>query len=187
MSDEALVDEIHSGSTLAFGVLMKRYERLVYHIAFNHAKHPDCAMDITQNVFLKAHKNLTSYSGSGVFKAWLLRIAYNESISWCRQRQRKNERVTDELTPLNTPVLRAVQVDEVARQEYQDIIVSELNKLSSKQRLAVSLRYFEEFSLREIAAVINSSEGAVKSILFRSLEKLRNTTTFQRRRDYAQL
>jgi len=185
MSDDGLVDEIHSGSTLAFGLLMKRYERLVYRIAFDHAKNPDCAMDITQNVFLKAHKNLASYSGTGVFKAWLLRIAYNESISWFRQH--KNERVTEELTPVNTPVLRAVQVDEIARQESQDIILSELKKLSSRQRLAVSLRYFEEFSLREIAAVLDSSEGAVKSILFRSLEKLRNTTTFQRRRDYAQL
>ena len=185
MSDEALVDEIHSGSTLAFGVLMKRYERLVYRIAFDYAKNPDCAMDITQNVFLKAHKNLHSYSGSGVFKAWLLRIAYNESISWFRQQ--RNERVTDELTLVNTPVLGAVQADEVARQEYQDIILSELKKLSPKQRLAVSLRYFEDFSLREIATVLNSSEGSVKSILFRSLEKLRNTTTFQRRCDYAQL
>jgi RNA polymerase sigma-70 factor (ECF subfamily) len=185
MSDDALIDEIHSGSTLAFGVLMKRYERLVYRIAFDHAKNPDCAMDITQNVFLKAHKNLNTYSGSGVFKAWLMRITYNESISWFRQQ--KNERVTDELTAVNTPVLRAVQVDEVARQECQDIILSELKKLSSKQRLAVSLRYFEGFSLREIATVLNSSEGSVKSILFRSLEKLRNTTTFQRRRDYAQL
>jgi len=85
------------------------------------------------------------------------------------------------------PVLCAVQADEVARQEYQDIILSELKKLSSKQRLAVSLRYFEDFSLREIAMVLDSSEGGVKSILFRSLEKLRNTTTFQRRCDYAQL
>ena len=184
-SDETLVDEIHSGSTLAFGLLMKRYEKLVYHIAFNHVKNPESAMDITQNVFLKAHKNLGSYSGSGLFRAWLLRITYNESISWLRQHG--NERVTEELTSINTPVLKAVQVDEVARQEYRDIIRSELKKLSSKQRLAVSLRYFEDFSLREIAMVLNSSEGSVKSILFRSLQKLRNTTTFQRRHDYAQL
>jgi RNA polymerase sigma-70 factor (ECF subfamily) len=185
MSDEALVDEIHSGSTLAFGVLMKRYERLVYRIAFDHAKNPDCAMDITQNVFLKAHKNLHSYSGSGVFKAWLMRITYNESISWFRRQ--RNERVTEELTQVNTPVLHAVQANEAARIESRSIILSELKKLSSRQRLAVSLRYFEDFSLREIAAVIDCTEGAVKSILFRSLEKLRNTTTFQKRHDYAQL
>jgi len=185
VSDEALVDEINSGSTLAFGLLMKRYERLVYRIAFDHAKNPECALDITQNVFLKAHRNLNSYTGSGLFKSWLMRIAYNESISWFRQQ--KNEFMTDELTQLNQPVLRAVQIDEVARKEHRDIILAELNKLSSKQRLAVSLRYFEDFSLREIAAVLDSSEGSVKSILYRSLEKLRNTTTFQRRHDYAQL
>jgi RNA polymerase sigma-70 factor (ECF subfamily) len=185
LSDEALVDEIHSGSTLAFGLLMKRYEKLVYHIAFDHAKNPDSAMDITQNVFLKAHKYLDSYSGSGQFKAWLLRITYNESVSWFRQH--KNERVTEQLTQINAPVLRAVQIDEIATQEYQDIILSELKKLNSRQRLAISLRYFEDFSLREIATVLDSSEGSVKSILFRSLEKLRNTTTFKRRHDYAQL
>ena len=185
LSDEALLDEISSGSTLAFGLLMKRYEKLVYRVAYDHAKNPDSAMDITQDVFLKAHKNLASYNGSGVFKAWLLRIAYNESISWYRKH--KIERASEELTHLNSPVLRAVQDDEVSRQEYQDIIFAELKKLSPKQRTAVSLRYFEDCSLREIATVLDSNEGSVKSILFRSLEKLRNTTTFQRRHDYAQL
>jgi RNA polymerase sigma-70 factor (ECF subfamily) len=185
LSDEALVDEVHSGSTLAFAMLMKRYEKLVYRIAFDHVKNQDCALDITQNVFMKAHQKLGTYSGSGLFKSWLLRIAYNESISWFRRH--KDERVTEELTPLNAPALRAVQVDEIARDESRNILLGELKKLSSKQQLAVSLRYFEGFSLREIAAVIDCTEGAVKSILFRSLEKLRNTTTFQRRHDYAQL
>jgi RNA polymerase sigma-70 factor (ECF subfamily) len=183
MSDEALVEEINSGSVLAFGLLMKRHEKLVYRIAFGYAKNPECAMDITQNVFLKAHRNLDSWSGSGPFKAWLLRIAYNESTSWFRQQ--KVERLSEELTQANEPVLRAVQIDEVARSEYHNILQSGLQKLSSKQRMAIVLRYFEDFSLREIASVLDSSEGAVKSILFRSLEKLRNTTTFKRRQDYA--
>ena len=185
LSDEALVGEVQSGSTLAFGLLMKRYERLVYRIAFDYAKNPDSAMDITQNVFLKAHAHLDSFAGTGVFKAWLLRIARNESISWFRL-QRK-DRLTDELTADNAPVLRAVQVDEVERHEQRAVIHTELKKLSEKQRVAVSLRYFEEFSLREIAAVLEVSEGNVKSILYRGLEKLRNTTTFRRRHRYAQL
>ncbi len=185
MSDEALVDEIHSGSKLAFELLMKRYERLVYRIAFNHAQNPASAMDITQNVFLKAHQKLGSYSGSGLFKAWLLRIAYNESISWFRQQ--KNDQLTEILTEANAPASNAVPADEIVTQENKTLLLAELKKLSAKQRLAVSLRYFEDCSLREIAAVLESSEGTVKSILFRSLEKLRNTTTFQQRHDYAQL
>ena len=185
LSDEALVDEIHSGSTLAFGLLMKRYEKLVYRIAFNYTRNPDSAMDITQDVFLKTHRKLDSFTGTGVFKAWLLRIARNESISWYRKH--KNERMTEELTQGNAPALRAVQEDDFARQEFQAVILSELQNLNERQRLAVSLRYFEEFSLREIAQVLDSSEGSVKSILFRSLEKLRNTTTFKQGHDYAHL
>jgi RNA polymerase sigma-70 factor (ECF subfamily) len=185
LSDEALVEEVLSGSALAFGLLMKRYERLVYRIAFDNAKNPDHAMDITQNVFLKAHSHLDSFAGTGVFKAWLLRIARNESISWFRRQ--KSDRLTDELTADNAPVLRAVQSEKVEQQQQRALIQTELKRLSDQQRLAVSLRYFEDCSLREIAAVLEVSEGSVKSILYRGLEKLRNTTTFRRRHSYAHL
>ena len=75
----------------------------------------------------------------------------------------------------------------MARKEVQAMIQTALKALSAKQHLAISLRYFEGFSLREIATVLECSEGSVKSTLFRSLEKLRNTVTFQRRGEYALL
>ena len=184
-ADEALVDEIRAGSQLAFGLLMKRYQRLVYRIAFHHARNSEAALDVTQNVFLKAYQKLDSFKGSGTFKSWLLRIAYNESISWLRQH--RNDRLTDELTEINAPCLRAVQEDEVDRIDDQALIHRELARLSERQRQAVSMRYFEGCSVREVAAVLECSEGSAKSILFRSLEKLRNRLTFQRRDDYAQL
>ena len=184
-SDEALIGEILSGSQLAFGQLMKRYERLVYRVSYHHVRNPEGALDITQNVFLKTHQNLESYTASGPFKAWLLRITCNESLSWLRKH--RNDRLTDELTEVNAPVLRAVQVDEVERMEDRAMIFAELERLSEKQKQAVTLRYFEGFSLREISQVLECSEGSVKSILFRSLQKLRNRLTFQRRDEYAHL
>ena len=184
-SDQVLVEEILGGSQLAFGLLMKRYERLVYRIAFHHVRTRDGALDIAQNVFLKVYRKLDSYSGAAPLKSWLIRIAYNESLSWLRRH--RNDRMTDELTEVNAPVLHSVQEDEVTRMEDQAMIQAELEKLSDKQRLAVSMRYFEDSSLREIAAVLECSEGSVKSILFRSLQKLRNRLTFQRRDEYAQL
>ena len=101
--------------------------------------------------------------------------------------RRKNDQLTDELTDANSPVLQAVQADKVEQLDQRNLIHSELRKLNDSQRLAVSLRYFEEFTVREIAAVLDVSEGSVKSLLFRSLEKLRNTTTFRRRHHCAQL
>ena len=136
LSDEALVAEVLSGSKLAFGLLMKRYERLVYAIALNKAGNPDCAMDITQNVFLKAHTKLDAFTGAGEFKAWLCRIAINESHSWFRRH--KKDRLTDELTEANAPVLQAAQSNEVEQLERRSVIHSELRKLNENQRLAVS-------------------------------------------------
>ncbi len=184
-SDELLIEEIRSGSKLAFGLLMKRYERLVYRICFGHVSNTDAAMDVTQNVFLKAYRGLGSLKEAGAFKAWLLRIAFNESVTWLRQH--RNDRLTDELTELNSPQLHAVQESEVSRIDEQTLIRQELERLSDRQRLAISLRYFEGSSLREIASVLECTEGSVKSILFRSLEKIRNRLTFQQRSDYAQL
>ena len=85
LSDEALVDEIRARSQLAFGLLIKRYQRLVYRIGFHHVRNSEAALDVTQNVFLKAHQKLDSLKGSGAFKSWLLRIAHNESVSWLRK------------------------------------------------------------------------------------------------------
>ena len=80
-SDNDLVTEIRNGSQVAFGVLMKRYERLVYRVGFSYAWQPDSAMDISQTVFLKVYQKLDMFKGSGPFKAWLMRIAHNESVS----------------------------------------------------------------------------------------------------------
>jgi RNA polymerase sigma-70 factor (ECF subfamily) len=181
-SDEDLVEEIRAGSHVAFGVLMKRYERVVYRIGFYYAKQPEHAMDITQNVFLKTYEKLALFKGTGSFKAWLMRITHNESTNWLRKNRRYKEEV--ELTPLNAPNLQPVQEKEVARREHREILMNELQELNPKQQMVVSMRYFEDMPIREIAGVLECTDGVVKSILFRSLEKLRNRLTLKRRENH---
>jgi RNA polymerase sigma-70 factor (ECF subfamily) len=158
---------------------MERYERLVFRIGYAYSSRTEDALDISQNVFLKVHHNLDSFKGKGSFRAWLLRIAHNESANWIRMH--KYHRKIDELTPTNAPRLGPVQDDEVLRHEYQELLRDEMEHLNDRQRQAVTLRYFEDMSLREIAGVLECSEGVVKNILFRSLEKLRNRLTTTRR------
>ena len=178
-SDEDLIEEIRAGSQVAFGALMQRYERLVYRIGYYYARQPENAMDITQNVFMKTYQKLDLFKGTGSFKAWLTRIAHNESASWLRKSRRYRDDV--ELTPFNTPDLKPVQDDEVARKEHRELLMNEIRELNPRQQMAISLRYFEDMSIREIAAVLECTDGVVKSILFRSLEKLRNRMTLKRR------
>lgn len=177
-SDEDLVEEIRAGSHAAFGVLMKRYERAVYRIGYYYAKQPEHAMDITQNVFLKTYEKLDLFKSSGLFKPWLMRIAQNESISWLRKNRRHQDQV--ELTPMNSPDIRPVQEEEVARREQRELLMNELQELNPRQQMVISMRYFEGMPIREIAAVLECTDGNVKSVLFRSLEKLRNRLTLKR-------
>ena len=177
--DEELVEEIRAGSHVAFGLVMARYERLVYRIGFHYSRQPESAMDITQNVFLKTYLKLDLFKGTGSFKSWLLRIAHNESASWLRKNRRYMDDV--ELTPVNTPGLQPVQESEVVRWEQRKLLIDKLQELNSRQRLAVSLRYFEDMSIREIAGVLECTDGVVKNILFRSLKKLRNRLNSRRR------
>ena len=181
-SDEELVQEIRTGSQVAFGVLMKRYERVVYRIGFSYAKEPEHAMDITQNVFLKTYEKLALFKGTGKFKAWLMRLTYNECTDWLRKNRRFKQDV--ELTPVNTPILQPVQEKEMARREYREILINEMQELNPKQQMVLSLRYFEDMPIREIANVMECTDGNVKSILFRSLEKLRNRLTLKRRENH---
>ena len=85
---------------------------------------------------------------------------------------------------MNAPNLQPVQENEVAKREYRELLMNELQELNPKQQIAISLRYFEDMSIREIAGVLECTDGVVKSILFRSLEKLRNRLTLKRRENH---
>ena len=178
-SDEALIVEIRSGSKSAYGQLMERYERLVFSIAVSVVRNTDDALDISQNVFLKAYQKLDLYTGKGAFKAWLARIAHNESISWLRQ-QRRHEDI-DDLTPNIAPSVAPDQELQVVKDERWKILSAEIGRLNPKQQIALTMRYFQGMPIRDIAGVLECSEGNVKSLLFRGVDKLRNQLRAQRR------
>ena len=84
-SDDSLVADVQAGDSEAFDVLMRRYEKLVCRVALNYVRERQSALDVTQNVFLKAYRHIERVRAEGMFKPWLLRIAYNESISLLRR------------------------------------------------------------------------------------------------------
>ncbi len=171
LNDLDLVDEIRAGSRAAFDRLIRRHEQLVYRIAYSYVGDIDCALDISQNVFIKVHRQLGSFHGRGTFRAWLSRIAQNESLNWLRARKRRDGDV--ELTPVNTPTIQPIQESSLLRAERSRDLRTEIHKLNPRQRQALLLRYFESMPIREIGEVLECSEGQVKSILFRGMQVLR--------------
>jgi RNA polymerase sigma-70 factor (ECF subfamily) len=172
-SDDGLIKEILAGSSDAFDELMLRYQRLVCKVAMNYVKDRQSGLDVTQNVFLKVYTNLERVQREGMFKPWLLRITYNESINWLRKRKPNTDfELIDEFDPsLHTA---PIQEDGVLKHENQKQVAQGISKLNPKYKLAVSLRYSEGMRIREIASVMDCTEGMVKSLLFRGVRQIRN-------------
>ena len=172
-SDQDLIDATLAGDPGAYDILMKRYERLVFKVAYGFGRNREAALDITQNALLKAYNGLGTFRRGSQFKTWLDRIAYNEGINW-RRSQRRHEEGREAIESEDRFSVGGGQESELIRQERQDRIRKELRHLKSNHRLAVTLRYFEGMSVREVAKVLRCSEGTVKSILFRSVRHLRD-------------
>ncbi len=153
---------------------MQRYERLIYKISSLYGPTREDALDITQNVFLKAFRKLDSFRGESSFKTWLVRIAHREGLNWIRSHRRHADHQNIETIAARL-VTRASQENETWTHELRNLLQGELENLGHRSRLAVSLRYFQQMRVREIAEILETSEGTVRSLLFRSLRKLRDT------------
>jgi RNA polymerase sigma-70 factor (ECF subfamily) len=171
-NDDVLVEEVRGGRTASFDELMLRYQKLVCKIAMGYVKSRENALDVTQNVFIKVYNHLDAVRAEGMFKPWLLRITYNESINWVRKHKRTAGR--EELLDSETPF---VSTDDplatVEKRDDQAQVVRGMAALNPKYKLALSLRYAEGLRIREIADVMECSEGMVKSLLFRGVRQIR--------------
>lgn len=177
-NDNGLIEEILEGNLSSFNTLMQKYERYVYTIAFGFGKNQDNAQDITQNVFTKVYQKLSSFRKESSFKSWIAKISYNEGVNWVRTNQKSMDHETfiEDNTNL---VLVISQEDEFLAKENKSALIRSLYALNTRHRLAVVLRYFEDQPIKEIASILDCSEGVVKNILFRSLKKLKENLQYK--------
>ena len=151
---------------------MARYERLVFKVALTYCRDADSALDISQMVFFKAYENLSSLKADGKLKSWLVHITYNESMNWLRKHRHRTREDNVEDHPFLFDGSLS-QEEMLLQSESGGSLIRRLGLLNPKHRLVVSLRYFDGMSIKEIARHVRCSEGLVKNILFRSLQKLK--------------
>ena len=139
--------------------LLASYDSL-YRLAFTYVKNESDAMDIVQESAYKAIRNAASVKNKAFIKTWLWRIAINTSIEFLRDKQREYS--------CEIP-------QEYGREDvYLGFDTMEaLNVLNDKERAAVVLRYFEELKLQEIADALEENLSTTKSLLYRSLKKMK--------------
>lgn len=171
-----LIERAKEGSDGAFRSLVERHMRGAYDIAYHFVGCHDDAQDVAQEAFVRAHRGLSSFRGDAEFGTWLYRIVTNLSMNRIRQKKSRArfEVRSDELPPglLGTDVSAAAQPDLTGH------IETALHELPTLQRAVVMLRHLNGLSTREVGAILNCSEGSVKTHLHRGLKKMRKLLDF---------
>lgn len=168
VDDSRLAVKAARGDGRAFEKIVKRYERTIYNVAYRMVRDEEDAADITQTVFIKVHRKLESYDPDRKFFSWLYRIAVNECLNYIKKR--KHEVVADG----DYAVTRLSPWDDVARGERGELLEGALMDLKPEYRVVIVLKYFLEFSYREISDIAGVPEKTVKSRLFTARQQMRD-------------
>ena len=163
-ADERLLVEAAKRDPARFGELYRRNVYQVYSYVSRRVSTREEAEDITSDVFHHALANLKSFEWRGVpFAAWLIRIAAHRIVDRWRSTARE----------AGNPINDERKDEHIEEIEQRAALFQLVKRLPEDQRRVVVMRFVEEKSIREIAQELGRSEGAVKQLQFRALEKLR--------------
>ena len=171
-NDQVYIDSILNGDASAFAVLVDRYKDLVYTLALRMMKHREEAEEAAQDTFIKVYKSLNKFKGDSKFSTWIYRVAYNTCLDRLKKNKRQQYTVAiNEYTEHQVKTLDNA-LDQIEAKEREQAIQDCLALLPSEDSFLLTLYYFEELSLDEIAKIVGLKPNNFKVKLFRSRKKL---------------
>jgi RNA polymerase sigma-70 factor, ECF subfamily len=175
--EQSWVKASQDGDVAAFNRLVLRWQSQVYNLACRMLNDADEAAEATQDVFLKAFRAIRSFRCDCHFSTWLYRIAANQCMTRLKKRRRLPSYSLDDEESRGHlgPQLPCQESHErrFMQEETGSQIRQALARLSPEQRLVVELKFFQELTFEEIAAVVEAPLSTVKSRLYQGLETLR--------------
>lgn len=180
LSDEMLVKKAQDGDRTSLSELVNRYERKTYNLAYrlmgNHAD----ASDAAQEALVRVCMRLQNFRGDSAFSTWLFRVVTNTCLDELRRRGRIRHASLDDAMPVEEGVVSRQASDEsespveyAERHEVQAAVQRAINRLPDEYRVVVILRDLQGLSYHEIAAMLGTTLGTIKSRLHRARQALR--------------
>ena len=157
LRNELLVIKCRQGDSEAFGELVGRWQERIWRYAFKMTGSEAAAWDIVQETWAGVVKGLRKLKDASTFPCWLFRIVNNKCADWARQEQRQarlNGRLQEDLRPKTTPKAN----------EKADALQTALDRLTPERKALIMLRYSQDFSVPQIAQVLDIPEGPAKFI-----------------------
>ena len=173
-----IVRKVLAGDVNAFEQLVIENQKSVYNLALKIMKNESDALDVSQDVFLKAYTNLENFRGDSRFSVWLYRLAYNACIDASRKSKAgMNISLTvqdedSESAELDLADNKPLPEEETERRETQREVQAAIQELPEDQRKIIVMREFSDMAYEDIAASLGISVGTVKSRLSRARKNL---------------
>lgn len=186
--DAAMVKAVLEGDGTAYRGLVEKYQNRVYQLTYGVVRNKEDARDLTQEAFVKAYNNLSSFRLEASFYTWLYRIAMNLGIDFVRKRKRRKTSpgFEEDIATRDDDggIADAHHIESPSRslerkQLYRKIMDC-LEKLPEDQKQVILLRELEGLSYREISDVMGIPEGTVMSRLFYARKKMQGMLTEER-------
>ena len=183
-TDVQLMLDVKAGDEQSFALLLHRYRTPLVNFLYRMVRNREQAEDLAQEVFIRVYRARGDYVPSAKFTTWLFRIATNLALNSVRDTRHQRMEVS-----LDAPVTvdsedgdeRPIDVAEknpnieehLVQEAQRDMIRHSIDKLPEKQRAAVLLHKYQDLDYGEISKILECSESALKSLLFRAYETLR--------------
>jgi RNA polymerase sigma-70 factor, ECF subfamily len=167
VEDRDLIAKARRGDVEGYNLLVSRWEKRIFNYLLRLVRNREDAMDLSQDVFLKAYQNLPKLDDPAKFSGWLFRIAHNEAFSLLRRRKPDGEIDREPAAPDSGGRLLPMELSLA--------VESALRRLSDDQREAVLLKVYQGFKFEEMAEILGCPVSTVKSRLYTALDAMKTT------------
>jgi RNA polymerase sigma-70 factor (ECF subfamily) len=176
--DRDLIAAAQKGDRTAFESLVRRYDRDVLQMALGYTHNADDAKDIYQEVFIRVFKALPKFEFRSEFRTWLFRIATNVCLDFKSKAKENKQTPIDVSDDDSLSLSETLEGDGGADQaaidgDIRDLVEHAMTFLSPQQKLVFTLRHYQDYKLKDIAVLMNCTEGTVKKYLFTATERMR--------------
>ena len=181
MTDSEIISHILNGNRDSYRLLVERYQSMVFRTCMGFLHNKEDAEDLTQEVFIQAYQSLLSFKGASTFSTWIYRIAVNASLNKVRKSsksfllQRLDVLFGSDKSKMHSLIASDTENPEniLIESEHREWVQKALNSLPENQRTAIVLSKYDDLSQKEIAEIMNTSEGAVEALIQRAKTNLR--------------
>lgn len=169
-ADLALIARLRQGDQSAFDTLVLQHQKDLYRLAYRMTRNIEDAKDISQEAFLRAFRGLATFDGRSSLSTWLYRITVNLCLSHLRQNRPTSEGEMHEIYPDPSPK----PLEDLEAREVLAAVGAAVAGLPPQQQATLLLRVHHGLPYREIAEIMESSEGTVRANYFHAVQKLRS-------------